>query len=71
MVAAGSLATWHAVSLPPIVVDDAFISYRYAWNLVAGHGLVFNIDEYVEGYSNFLWVLLTAGALRCGLEIGT
>lgn len=68
MVAAGSLATWHAVSLPPIVVDDAFISYRYAWNLVAGHGLVFNIDEYVEGYSNFLWVLLTAGALRSGLD---
>ena len=37
--------------------DDAFISFRYARNLLEGHGLVFNPGEYVEGYSNFLWVL--------------
>ena len=37
--------------------DDAFISFRYVRNLVEGHGLVFNRGEYVEGYSNFLWVL--------------
>ncbi len=37
--------------------DDAFISFRYARNLVEGHGLVFNFGERVEGYSNFLWVL--------------
>ena len=37
--------------------DDAFISFRYVRNLLAGHGLVFNPGEYVEGYSNFLWVL--------------
>ena len=36
---------------------DAFISFRYARNLLEGHGLVFNPGEYVEGYSNFLWVL--------------
>ena len=41
--------------------DDAFISFRYARNLLEGHGLVYNPGEYVEGYSNFLWVLeLTA-----------
>lgn len=38
--------------------DDAYISYRYAKNLVEGHGLVFNPGERVEGYSNFLYVLL-------------
>ena len=37
--------------------DDAFVSFRYARNLLEGHGLVFNPGEYVEGYSNFLWVL--------------
>ena len=37
--------------------DDAFISFRYARNLVEGHGLVFNFGERVEGYTNFLWVL--------------
>lgn len=38
--------------------DDAFISFRYAWNLVRGYGLVFNQGEYVEGFTNFLWTIL-------------
>ena len=43
------------------VLDDAFISLRYARNLVEGHGLVFNPGETpVEGYTNFLWVLIAA-----------
>jgi arabinofuranosyltransferase len=42
------------------VFDDAFISYRYARNLIAGQGLVFNPDERVEGYTNFLWTLIAA-----------
>ena len=37
--------------------DDAFISFRYARNLLDGHGLVFNPGEYVEGYTNLLWLL--------------
>ncbi len=40
--------------------DDAYISYRYARNLVEGHGLVYNAGERVEGYSNFLYTLLIA-----------
>src|SRR5436189_992982 len=40
--------------------DDAFISFRYAQNLAEGNGLVFNPGERVEGYTNFLWVLLLA-----------
>src|SRR5438105_12922704 len=47
--------------------DDAYISYRYAWNLVHGHGLVYNPGEVVEGYTNFLWTLLAAGAIAVGL----
>ncbi|MFL6290176.1 MAG: hypothetical protein ACJ759_04705, partial [Thermoanaerobaculia bacterium] len=38
--------------------DDAYISYRYAFNLLHGHGLVFNPGERVEGYTNLLYVLL-------------
>lgn len=41
-------------------VDDAYISFRYVDNLVAGHGLVWNLGERVEGFSNFLWVVLLA-----------
>lgn len=57
----GSLP-WLAVlgwlsSLTWFLCDDAFISFRYVRNLLEGHGLVFNPGEYVEGYSNFLWVL--------------
>ncbi len=44
-------------SLAWFLCDDAFISFRYVRNLLEGHGLVFNPGEYVEGYSNFLWVL--------------
>jgi hypothetical protein len=40
--------------------DDAYVSYRYAKNLIQGHGLVFNPGERVEGYSNFLYTLLMA-----------
>lgn len=41
--------------------DDAFISFRYANNLVNDLGLVFNENEKVQGYTNFLWVILLAG----------
>src|SRR6266571_4532481 len=46
--------------------DDSFISFRYARHLAAGQGLVWNPGERVEGYTNFLWVILMAGALRLG-----
>lgn len=50
------------------VCDDAFISYRYAQNLVEGKGLVFNEGERVEGYSNFTWTLWCAVALLVGAQ---
>src|SRR4051812_17012174 len=50
------------------VIDDAYISFRYARNLDAGRGLTFNPGEHVEGYTNYLWTLLLAGAFRVGLS---
>ncbi len=40
--------------------DDAFVSLRVVDNFVHGHGLVFNVGERVQGYTNPLWVLLLA-----------
>ena len=50
------------------MTDDAFISFRYAQQLVHGNGLVFNPGERVEGYSNFLWTLWIALGMR--LHVG-
>ena len=50
------------------VCDDAFISFRYAENLVRGFGLVFNPGERVEGYSNFLWTMWCALGLSLGVD---
>ncbi len=50
------------------VVDDAYISFRYARNLASGDGLVFNPGERVEGYTNFLWVIITALGMQAGLD---
>jgi len=66
---AAALAVAHAASfLGAGPFDDDFICYRYAYNLVEGHGLVFNPGERVEGFSNPLWVLLLAGGVGLGLE---
>ena len=39
------------------IIDDTYISLRYARNLAEGKGLVFNPGEQVEGYTNFLWTI--------------
>lgn len=46
--------------------DDGYIAFRFARNLVDGHGLVFNPGEYVEGYTQPLWTLLMAGGMLMG-----
>ncbi len=50
------------------VCDDAFISFRYAKNLIDGHGLIYNLGERVEGYSNFLWTLLVSAGMKAGMD---
>jgi len=52
------------------MADDAFISFRYAKNFINGHGLVWNIGEQppVEGYTNFLWVMVISFFLKLGFE---
>jgi tetratricopeptide (TPR) repeat protein len=49
------------------VQDDAFITYRYARNVVRGYGPVYNPGERVEGYTNFLWMLTLAFLGKLGV----
>ena len=50
------------------VLDDAFISLRYARNLARGEGLVWNAGEWVEGYTNFAWTLWLALPFQLGVD---
>ncbi|AGC44596.1 hypothetical protein MYSTI_03284 [Myxococcus stipitatus DSM 14675] len=54
---------------PKEIVDDAYISYRHAWNLLHGHGLVYNAVERVEGFTNLLWTLISAVPLALGIRV--
>jgi hypothetical protein len=67
LVAAGFL--FHALSMSGWLIDDAYISFRYARNLASGAGLVFNPGERVEGYTNFSWVIVAAIASKLGLGL--
>ena len=58
--------TLHALIVFPYTNDDAFISFRYAENVAADRGLVFNEGDALEGYSNFLWILF----LELGIHLG-
>lgn len=51
------------------VSDDAFISFRYVKNFVSGNGLVYNIGDKVEGYTNFLWIMILSFISYMGLNI--
>ncbi|WP_129629791.1 hypothetical protein [Candidatus Oscillochloris fontis] len=61
--------TFSGILWPTWLTDDAFISFRYAQNLVEGHGLVYNVGERVEGYTNFLWTMIAAGVLAVGGDL--
>lgn len=52
-----------------LLVDDAYIAFRYAANLADGHGLVWNPGERVEGYTNPLWVVLLAAIATSKLDL--
>lgn len=50
------------------LIDDAYISFRYAHHLAEGIGLRYNFDGVpVEGFSNPLWVVVLAAAEGLGV----
>ncbi len=51
-------------------VDDSFIFYRYAENIAAGKGFVFNAGEPAgEGFTSWLWTLMLAASHWMGIHI--
>ena len=51
------------------ICDDAYISFRYARNLAEHGTLAYNVAaprELIEGYTNFLWVMLLALGSKVG-----
>ncbi len=52
----------------PFLSDDSLISMRYSARLVDGSGLTWTAGSPVEGYSNLLWVLLTAAGMSIGID---
>ena len=42
------------------IAEDAYITFRYVQNIADGNGPVFNPGERIEGYANFLWMIVVA-----------
>lgn len=63
------LLAFQVVLFRGFLPDDAFISFRVAEQLAHGDGLVYNIGERVEGYSNLLWVVLLALFSKLGVDV--
>jgi arabinofuranosyltransferase len=62
------LGIGHSALFRHHVTDDAFISFRYLTNWLAGDGLVYNPGEAVWGFSNFLWIVSLVPGVAIGLE---
>ena len=59
----------HAAVLVGRGEEDAYISYRYASNLVSQGELVYNSGERVEGFSNLSWTLALASLYALGIPL--
>jgi len=69
VIAALALLVVLALWTGPVPTESAYVSYGYARNLAAGHGLVFNAgDSPTEGYPSLLWVWVCAAMFAAGLD---
>jgi hypothetical protein len=57
-----ALAIEQVVRIGDFRVDDTYITFSFSKNLAAGNGPVYSHGLKVEGYSNFLWMLLITPA---------
>jgi hypothetical protein len=58
----------HSLTMSSTFIDDSYIFYRYAEHWADGHGPVYNIGEYVEGYSSLLWTGLLTLSINLNLS---
>ncbi len=54
------------------IIDDAYIYFRYVYNIVGGNGYVYNIGETVEATTSLTWTLILSLAnwLTISPELG-
>ncbi len=57
------------VSQFSFIQDDSFITYRYVRNILRGNGPIFNTTERVEGYTNFLWLIILSFCGNLGFSL--
>ncbi len=51
------------------VIDDAFITYRYAENIALGNGFVYNLGERVLGTTTPLFTLILSAFATAGISV--
>jgi len=57
-------------SIGPFHPDRSFVTYRFAENVAAGNGVVYNAgDAPVEGYGNTAWLAICAAFARAGFAL--
>jgi arabinofuranosyltransferase len=61
------LSVFYSSRMHWLSADDAYITLRYAQHWAQGYGPVYNVGERVEGYTNFLWVLVLAPLIGLGI----
>jgi arabinofuranosyltransferase len=66
---AAVVLVWHAWQYA-FVTDDAYISFVFSRNLAEHGELTFNLGDPVEGYTNFLWTVILALAIKLGADPG-
>ena len=57
---------WHSTHL---ILEDSLITFRYAENIAAGNGFVYNVNEHVLGTTTPLWTLILAAAKWIGANL--
>ena len=60
LVATSAICLWQLRLVGDFRIDDAYITFSFSKNLAHGHGPIFSFGERVEGYSNFLWMVVLA-----------
>ena len=60
---------WMLARREYLLIDDAYISFRYATDLGHGNGLVWNVGVPVEGYTCLLWVVLLSSVAKLGVDL--
>lgn len=68
LTAAAAMVVWQLFLQRDFLHDDALISLRFARNFVEHGALEWNLGERVEGYTNFLHLMVTSGLMWLGFD---